>query len=89
MKKRPVDGERAVVAHDQAPIVPDPADGALHDPAPLVSPEGSPILGRRPRSVPVMRRNQLDSSLRQAMTQGSLSKPIGDHTHGLLTGRPG
>jgi hypothetical protein len=33
MKERPVDLERAVIAHDQAPVVPQPADGAFDDPA--------------------------------------------------------
>jgi len=31
MKERPVDLERAVVAYHQAPIIPQPADGALDD----------------------------------------------------------
>ncbi|GEM_PF-4042331 len=39
MKEPPVDGERAVVAHDQAPEIAQPANGALDDPAPLVPPQ--------------------------------------------------
>ena len=40
MKERPVDLERAVVAHDQTPVVSQPADGALDDPAAATAPQG-------------------------------------------------
>ena len=86
MKEAAIDGERAVVAHDQSPVVPKPSDGALHDPAPLVPPERATILARRPSAIPVMRRNQFDSSLRQPTTQSvAVIAAIGDHSCGLLT----
>src|SRR2546425_11156981 len=69
MKECLVDGERAVVAHDQAPKVPQPADRALDDPTPLIPPQGAPILGRRSGSVLVVGRDQGNSSSSQPLSQ--------------------
>ncbi len=84
MKEAPVDGEGAVVTHDQAPVVPQPADGALDDPAPSVSPESSSVLSRWPSPIPAMRRDQLDSTLRQSPSQRiAVITASGDHSRGL------
>jgi hypothetical protein len=37
MKERPVDLDRAIVAHIQTPVIPQPADGAFHNPTQPVS----------------------------------------------------
>src|SRR5207245_7934148 len=87
MKEAAIDCQRAVVAHDQTPIVPEPADGALDNPAPLIPPEGSPILGRQPLPVPVMGRDQLDSSFRQSLAQRvAVVAAVGDHALRFLPG---
>jgi hypothetical protein len=87
MKEAAIDCQRAVVAHNQTPIVPEPTDGALDDPAPLIPPEGSPILGRRPLPVPVMGRDQLDSSFRQSLAQRvAVIAAVGDHALRFLPG---
>jgi hypothetical protein len=44
MKERPVDRERAVMTHYQAPQVSQPADSALDHPAQLVPPQLAPVL---------------------------------------------
>ena len=55
MKERPIDGERAVVAHDQAAEVAEPSEGAFHDPAPPVAPQRSAVLRRRLAPILAMR----------------------------------
>ena len=44
MKECAIDGERAVVPHDQAPEVSEPGVGAFDNPSPAVAPQGSAIL---------------------------------------------
>src|SRR5204862_492395 len=58
MKERPVDLERAVLAHNQAPVIPQPANGALHDPAAAIAPQGAAILPRRTNAILFVRADQ-------------------------------
>ena len=58
MNERRVDGEQAVIAHDESPEVAQPRDAPLDDPALLVAPQHAPILGRRPVPVRTMRANR-------------------------------
>jgi hypothetical protein len=86
MKEAAIDGERAVVTHYQAPVVPEPSDGALDDPAALVPPKGPAILSGWPATVPVMRRDQLDSSSCQPLPQRiAVVATVGDDPLGFLS----
>jgi hypothetical protein len=51
MKERPIDRERAIVAHHQTAEISQPREGALDRPAPFVSPQDSAILRRRAMTV--------------------------------------
>src|SRR5947209_2140897 len=87
MKECLVDGERAIVAHDQAPKVPQPADRALDDPTPLIPPQGAPILSRRSGSVLVVGRDQGNSSSSQPLSQRvAVVATVADDPIGLLPG---
>src|SRR5437867_10697657 len=82
MKECLVDGERAIVAHDQAPKVPQPADRALDDPTPLIPPQGAPILSRRSGSVLVVGRDQGNSSSSQPLSQRVAVVQVGEKMPG-------
>jgi hypothetical protein len=69
MKERPVDGERVIIAHDQAPEIPQPADGALADLAPPVPLQGPAILRRWLLAIRVMRHDQCDALPGQPLPQ--------------------
>jgi len=87
MKKGFVDGNRAVVAHDQAAIVAEPSEGAFDFPATAVTAQCSAILRARLAAIPTMRRNQLNASRRQLQAQRIAVKgAIGNHTLHVLTG---
>jgi len=73
MKERPVDLERAVIAHDQAPEVSQPADGALDDPTPPVPPQRPAILRGRTYPIFLVRADQLNAALPNRFRNGSLS----------------
>ena len=85
MKERAIDRERAVVAHDQAPEVSQPGVGAFHDPSPPVAPQRSSILRRRPNAILLVRADQFDPALPQALPQWiAVVGFVGDHPHRLL-----
>src|SRR3989475_6539810 len=90
MKERPVDRERAVIAHHQAAKVSEPGVGAFDDPTALVPPQRSTILCRGFLAVRAMRRDQFDSAPRQPLAQRiAVVGFVGDHPHRLLPGTPG
>src|SRR6266581_7680525 len=85
MKEHPVDLERAVVAHDQTPVIPQPADGTFHDPTPPVSPQRATILRRRTNAILLVRTDQLDAALPQPLAQRiAVVGFVGNHAHRLL-----
>src|SRR5208283_294901 len=85
MKKSTIDRERTVVAHDQASEVSQPGIGAFHDPSPLVTPQDSSVLGGRPDAIPLVRTDQFDSALPQALPQRiAVVGFVGNHAHRLL-----
>src|SRR6266568_4662783 len=85
MKERPVDLQRAVVAHDQTPVIPQPADGTFHDPTPPVSPQRATILRRRTNAILLVRTDQLDAALPQPLAQRiAVVGFVGNHAHRLL-----
>ena len=85
MKERPVDLERAVIAHNQAPVIPQPANGALHDPAAAIAPQGAAILRRRTNAILFVRADQFAAALPQPLAQRvAVISLVGNHPHRLL-----
>jgi len=85
MKKSAIYRKRTVVAHDQASEVSQPGIGAFHDPSPLVTSQGSSVLGCRPYAIPLVRTDQFDSALPQALPQRiAVVGFVGNHAHRLL-----
>src|ERR1700752_1640820 len=68
MKERPVDLERAVIAHDQAPSSPQPADGAFDDPATPIPSQCTTVLRRRANAILLVRADQFDPALAQPLS---------------------
>jgi hypothetical protein len=76
MKKNTIDRERTVVAHNQASEVSQPAIGASQD---------SSVLSGRPNAIPLVRTDQFDSALPQALPQRiAVVGFVGNHAHRLL-----
>ena len=89
MKERAVDCERAVVAHHQAAEVSKPGVGAFHDPPPLVAPQRSAVLRGRSNAILLVRTDQFDPALPQALSQRiAVIGLVGDHSQGLLPRPP-
>ena len=99
MKERPVDLERAVIAHNQAPVIPQPANGALHDPAAAIAPQGAAILRRRTNAILFVRRSVRCRAAAAACAAGRCHKPcrqspapasaaVGPHGDAALRGWP-
>src|SRR5438105_4922130 len=85
MKERPVDLERAVIAHNQAPVIPQPANGALHEPAAAIAPQGAAILRRRTNAILFVRADQFAAALPQPLAQRvAVISLVGNHPHRLL-----
>ena len=85
MKEGLVNGQRAVIAHDQSAEVAEPSEGAFHDPASLIAAQRSTVLRRRFASILPMRDDQLDAARRQLLAQGvTIVTPVGDQAAGLL-----
>src|SRR5207302_5894280 len=85
MKERPVDLERAVLAHNQAPVIPQPANGALHDPAAAIAPQGAAILPRRTNAILFLCADQFAAALPQPLAQRvAVISLVGNHPHRLL-----
>src|ERR1700686_3974639 len=87
MKERAIDGEGAVVAHDQASEVSQPGVGPFDNPAPPIAPQRSAILRRGPNAILFVRANQLDPATLQALPQRiAVICFVGNHPHWLLPG---
>ena len=87
MKEGAIDGERAVVAHHQTSEVSQPGVGAFHDPSPLVTPQGSAVLGCRPNAILLVRADQSDPTPLQALPKRiAVVRFVGHHAHRLLPG---
>src|SRR5271157_2490485 len=85
MKERAVDLERAVVAHQQAAEVPQPADGAFNDPAFSVSAQRPAILRGRTYPILLVRADQFNATPSQAIPQWiAVVSFVGNHAHRLL-----
>jgi hypothetical protein len=85
MKERPVDLERAVIAYDQAPIISQPADGALHNPTPPIPSQRTTVLHRRANAILLVRADQFDPAPPQPLAQRiAVVGFVGNHPHRLL-----
>jgi hypothetical protein len=85
MKKSTIDREQTVVAYKQASEVSQPGIGAFHDPSPLVTSQDSSVLGGRTDAIPLVRADQFDSALPQALPQRiAVVGFVGNHAHRLL-----
>jgi hypothetical protein len=85
MKERAINGERTVVADNQAPEVSQPCVGTFDDPSPAVAPQGSAILSCGPNAISLMRTDQFDPTLLQAFPQRiAVIRLVGYHPQGLL-----
>src|SRR5579864_173920 len=87
MKERSVDLQRAVVAHHQAAVVPQPADSALDDPAMPIPPQCATVLRRRANAILLVRADQFNPTPPQTLPQRiAIVGFVGDHPHRLLPG---
>src|SRR6266571_6717338 len=85
MKERAKNCERAVVAHHQASEVSEPGVGAFDDPAPPVTPQGSAILRRGPHAILLVRTDQFDRALPEALPQRiAVISFVGNYAERLL-----
>jgi hypothetical protein len=76
--EREIHSSRAFVAHNQAPEVAEPREGAFHDPAAPVSPQRTTVLCWWSDAVDSMRTDELDASLGQPFPQRiTVVSPIG------------
>ena len=89
MKERAIDLERTVVAYHQAPEVPQPCVGALHDPATLIAPQRSSVLRGGSNAILLVRADQLDPANLQTMPQRiAIVGFVSDHAQGFLSWSP-
>jgi hypothetical protein len=80
MKEPTIDRQRTVVAHGQAPVVPQPRKSALNDPAPFVSPQASAVLRGRLAPTFPMRNDQLEATPSELLAQRiAVVTAVGDH----------
>jgi len=85
MKESMIDREGAIIAHHQPPEVSQPGDSALDDPAPSVPPQGASVLRGWPYPIPLVRADQLDAALPQALSQRiAVVGFVGNNAHRLL-----
>src|ERR1019366_10369089 len=69
MKERPINGQRAVVAHYQSAEVAEPGERAFHGPSSAVTPERPAVLRRRLATILAMRDDQLNAAPGQSLPQ--------------------
>src|SRR5579883_2993205 len=86
MKERPVDRQRAVIAHHQSPEVAQPGERPFHGPAPSVTAQDATILRWRAVTIRAMRRNQQDAPPAQPRSQCvTVVAFISNHAQRLLS----
>jgi hypothetical protein len=85
MKEGSVDLERAVIAHDQAPVVPQPADGAFDNRATPIPSQCATVLRRRANAILLVRADQFDPATLQSLSQRIAAVGfVGNHPHRFL-----
>lgn len=86
MKERAIDGERTVIAHNQASEVSEPGVGSFDNPSPPVAPQRSAILSCGANAVSLVRTDQFDPPLLQPFPQRiAVIRFVGDHPQRLLS----
>ena len=70
MKECPIHCDITLPAHHEAAEIPKPGEGPFNLPAPLVPSQLAPVLHRRLHPVFSVRADQVNATLRQALTQG-------------------
>ena len=90
MKKRSIDFERPIVAHNQAAEVSQPADGTLDDPTAFVAPQRPTVLCGRTNAILFVWADQLDATTPQALSERvAVVGFVGDYPQRLLPGATG
>src|SRR3984893_8945585 len=85
MKERPINSERAVMAHHQTTVIAQPANGAFDDPAASIASQRAAILCRQTNAILLVRADQFDSALPQPLAQRSaVIGFVGNDPHRLL-----
>jgi len=85
MKEGTVDSARAIIANDQAPEIPQPADGALDDPSPPAPPQRQAILCCGANAIALVWTDQFDAATPQPLSQWiAIVSFVGNHSHRLL-----
>src|SRR6202521_5743185 len=85
MKERPINSERAVMAHHQTTVIAQPADGAFDDPAASIAPQRAAILCRQTNAILLVWADQFDSALPQPLAQRiAVIGFVGNDPHRLL-----
>jgi len=85
MEERPVNGQRAIVAHHQSTEVPEPRKRAFHGPSSPVTAQRPTVLRRGLATILAMRNDQLDAALGQSLTQRvTVVAAVGDEAFRLL-----
>ena len=86
MKKSTIDRQRPIIAHCQSPVVAEPGEGALDDPAPPVAPQRSAILRRRFAPTFAVWNDRFDPAATQLFTQPiAIVATVHDHALGFLS----
>jgi len=89
MEKCSIDRERAIVTGHQMTEIPEPGEGPLHQPTPLVAPKNATILWWGPAPVQAQGRDQRDTSPPQPLSQGvTVISFVRDHPQWFLPRKP-
>jgi len=89
MNESLVDGERAVIAHDQSAEVAQPSDAEFDDPSALVAAPHATVLRQCPVPVGAVRRDQGDPAPSQPVApRVAVVALVGNHSQGLLSRPP-
>src|SRR6516162_6259604 len=89
MEKCSIDRERAIVTDHQMAEIPQPGEGPLHDPTPLVAPKNATILWWCPAPIQAQGRDQHNAPPSQPLSQGvTVISFVSDHPQRFLPRTP-
>ncbi len=85
MKERPINGQRAVVAHHQSAEVAEPSESPFYGPSPFVAPQRPAVLRGGLATILAMRDDQLDAAPGQLLPQRvTVVAAVGDEAFRFL-----